>query len=334
VLDVRDPDPHTPAMSHRLRTLPFLLAAALCAAVLPLPAQTTGVLKQGRMPEAAVEAPRLSAVQAVVLGIVEGLTEYLPVSSTGHLILAQRVLGMDRSGTGKAAADAYAICIQGGAILAVLLVSRRRIWSMLKGLAGKDRAGLRLLANLIVAFLPAAIAGFLFEEPMKRHLYGLWPVTFAWLIGGIFLLAIAMRLAHSHDEGLAIDGLGWKQALAIGLLQCMALWPGISRSLMTILGGLLVGMAMPAAVEFSFLLGLVTLGAGTIYEGVKAGPEIVRMFGWVNPLIGILTAGVAAFLAVRWMLSSLNRRGLEAFGWYRICLAVVVGALLLTGVLA
>jgi len=298
-------------------------------------AETTGTLRQGT-PEVFATAPRLSALQAVVLGIVEGITEYLPVSSTGHLILAQRALGMDTEGSGKDAADAYAICIQGGAILAVLLVSRKRILSMLKGLVGRDPQGLKLFAWLVVAFLPAGIAGLLFEKPMKRFLYGLWPVTVAWLVGGFFILALAARARRQAADGrsIGIDGMGWKHALAIGLLQCVALWPGVSRSLMTITGGLLIGLSMPAAVEFSFLLGLVTLGAGTVYEGLKAGPEIIRMFGWTGPLIGIVTAGVAAFLAVRWMVSYLNRRGLEAFGWYRIGLAVIVGALLLAGVLA
>lgn len=322
-------------MKRSPRILPVLLAAALLSASWTAAAQTIGTMKQGVPSEAVKETARLTAFQALVLGIVEGITEYLPVSSTGHLILAQRALGMDTEGIGKGAADAYAICIQGGAILAVLLISRRRILSMLKGLAGRDPQGLKLFVNLVVAFLPAGLAGLFLEEPMKRFLYGLWPTAAAWMAGGVFILLLAARLKRRGSDGptAGIDGMGWKHALAIGLLQCAALWPGVSRSLMTITGGLVVGLSMPAAVEFSFLLGLATLGVGTVYEGVKVGPEIVRMFGWVNPLIGIAAAGIAAFAAVRWMVSYLNRRGLGIFGWYRIGLAAAVGVLLLAGVL-
>jgi undecaprenyl-diphosphatase len=269
---------------------------------------------------------------AVLLGVVEGVTEYLPVSSTGHLTVIQGILGLWRTPETKSAADAYAICIQAGAIIAVLLISFGRIKGMLRGILGRDREGLRLLGNLIVAFVPAAGIGFVLESRLKQYLFGIWPVAAAWLVGGVFILALLARKARA--DGKPLEGITWQTALVIGLAQILALWPGVSRSLVTIAGGLFLGLSMSAAVEFSFLLGLVTLGAATVYEGIKLGPEIVRAFGWVSPLVGVAVAAVAAFVAVRWMVSYLRTRSLAIFGWYRIAIAIATAALVATGVLS
>ena len=267
----------------------------------------------------------MSIQQAIVLGIVEGVTEYLPVSSTGHLTVVGRLLGLGRTAEEKSALDAYTICIQAGAIIAVLWISFGRIRRMAVGLVGRDRDGLRLLGNLAIAAIPAGLIGLLLEGRIKQYLFGLWPVTAAWLVGG--LLIVLLSRMRKGTEGSALESLSWKHALVIGVAQAIALWPGVSRSLITMVGAILLGLSLPAAVEFSFLLGLVTLGAATIYEGAKAGPEIIRMFGWVAPAVGLVVAAAAAFVAVKWMIGYLRTRSLEIFGWYRIVIALLVAFL-------
>ncbi len=281
----------------------------------------------------------LTLPRAVALGVIEGLTEYLPVSSTGHLAVAERLLGIGRTPAEKHAADSYAIVIQGGAILAVLLVSLGRIRAMLRGLVGKDRDGLRLLANLVVAFVPAAAIGLL-TESLRARLFGTWPIVGAWIVGGLAILALVRERSAGvrggaeppEPAGRPLESLAWRQALLIGLAQAVAIWPGVSRSLVTIAAAMLIGLSVPAAVEFSFLLGLVTLGAATGYEAVKSGSEIIATFGVVMPLVGFLVAAICAFLAVRWMVGWLKKRSLSVFGWYRIGIGVVVGALAIAGI--
>ena len=163
----------------------------------------------------------MSWFQALILGIVEGVTEYLPVSSTGHLLLAERALGMERS----EAADAYAICIQAGAIVAVLGLYRSRVLQLLQGLIGRDAVGRRLLIQLIVAFFPAAVLGFLFDDAIDAVLFGLWPVVFAWTMGAGAILLLRGR----PRTGRSIEELDLRTAFLIGLAQCLALWPGTDR---------------------------------------------------------------------------------------------------------
>ena len=213
----------------------------------------------------------------------------------------------------------------------MILALSRRIGSVLAGIVGRDRDGLRLFGNLVVGVVPAAIIGVLLEARIQRYLFGVWPVVAAWVVGGVFILALLNR--RRLKEGVALEGLSWQSALIIGLAQVVALWPGVSRSLATIAGGLLVGLSMTAAVEFSFLLGLLTLGGATIYEGIKRGHLIVATFGVVPPVVGLLAAAVAAFVAVRWMLDYLRTRSLAVFGWYRIGAAAAVVILVAVGVL-
>ncbi|MCF6178710.1 MAG: undecaprenyl-diphosphate phosphatase, partial [Geopsychrobacter sp.] len=187
----------------------------------------------------------LSLSQAAVLGVVEGLTEYLPVSSTGHLLLAERIMGIGEDASlsaeqrerTKEAADAYTICIQAGAILAVFGLYFRRVRQMWLGLLGKDTEGRQLLTNVIVGFMPAAVIGLLFNKLIKSYLFGTWPVILAWLVGGLAILAVSWRKRgqeNSAQSGLSIIELTWRMALVIGFAQCIAMWPGVSRSLVTI----------------------------------------------------------------------------------------------------
>lgn len=283
--------------------------------------------------QGAVNGHGLSFFQAVILGLTEGLTEYLPVSSTGHLYLVSRLLGIGTTVEGKAASDAYVISIQIGAILAVLWLYPRRVSSMLLGLLGRDAKGLSLSSNTLTAFLPAACVGLLLEHAIKDHLFGVWPVTVAWLAGGIAILLVARHMHHCRERGMDLGDLTIKGAFTIGLIQCIAMWPGVSRSLVTIVGGVLVGLSIQAAVEFSFILGLFTLGAATCYEIVREGPIMLVQFGWISPAIGIVTAFFSAVAAVKWMVAYLNRHGLEIFGYYRIILAFLTIALIIAGVI-
>lgn len=266
--------------------------------------------------------------QAALLGLVEGLTEYLPVSSTGHLILVQRALGLEAS----AAHNAFAICIQAGAIAAVALLYRERLLQMLRGLAGSDPAGRRLFLRVIAAFVPAAVLGKLFDEKIEELLFGLWPVVTAWALGGLVILFVARRRASVDPlRGKPLEELSLGGAVVIGLVQCLAMWPGTSRSLATILGGLGLGLALPAALEFSFLLGLVTLSAATAYKGLKDGSTMVNELGLSAIAIGFVVAAASAWASVRWMVGYLERRGLALFGWWRLALAALVAGLLASG---
>ena len=267
----------------------------------------------------------MDAWQAIILGLVEGITEYLPVSSTGHLLITQRLLGIEPS----EAANAYAIAIQAGAIAAVIGLYRNRVAQMCKGLAGKDADGRRILVAIIVAFLPAAVFGLAFDELIESYLFGTWPIIAAWAAGGILILAISDRL--KPERGLSLEAVTPRIALIIGVAQCAAMWPGVSRSLATILGGLAMGLTMAAAVEFAFLLGLITLGAATAYKALGSGAVMIEAYGIVPVAIGFVTAWLFAVVAVKWMVAWLQRRGLGIFGWWRLIVAGATTALVLLG---
>ena len=288
--------------------------------------------------------------QAFILGVVEGITEYLPVSSTGHLLVAQHLMGIGTGGeSSKAAADAFAVVIQGGAILAVLGLYWQRVVQMLRGVCGRDPQGLQLAIAIIAGFMPAAVIGLILSHWIKAHLFGMWPVVTAWILGGIAILATAWwrRRNPPRSGGLDLPHLTWQLAVIIGLLQCVAMCPGTSRSLMTICGGLLVGLSLPAAVEYSFLLGVLTLTAATfkesadkvrdcepIYNTWFGGTKLmIHQYGVTPMLVGIVAAAVAAALAVKWLVSYLQSHGLTVFGWYRIALGTVIGGLMLAGVI-
>lgn len=282
----------------------------------------------------ALKTDGMTLWQAVVLGAVEGFTEYLPVSSTGHLILTQRAMGIGQSEADRQAADAYSIVIQAGAILAVLTLYFPYMRRMGRGLAGRDPAGLRLATHITLAFLPAAVIGLLFHSLIKEWLFGLGPIVFAWFAGGVAIVSVAYwGRGRPERGGFGIEQLTWKHALIIGFFQCIAMWPGTSRSLATIFGGLLIGMNLSAAVIFSFLLGVVTLTAATCYDALQNGRLMMHVFGLPSIVVGFTVATITAILSVKWFLAYLKRHGLELFGYYRIALAVVVAVLMWTGVL-
>ena len=285
--------------------------------------------------------------QAAILGLVEGMTEYLPISSTGHLIIASSLMGLDEPSI-KRSVDAFNIVIQGGAILAVLGLYWKRVVQMTMGLLGKDAAGLRLAIRLIVAFIPAAVLGVLLNDFIESSLFFTGPVLSALAVGGVYMIVIdrwRMKKLRTqsdnseHHNGPDLDSMSIRSALIIGLMQCIAMWPGTSRSMMTITAGVMTGLRPRHAAEFSFLLGLPTLGGACIWklrsniiESQEQNlPNMFEVFGATTFIVGLAVATVSAVVAVRWLVGFLNKHGLEAFGWYRIALAAVLGGLIWAG---
>jgi len=277
----------------------------------------------------------MTIYEALILGLVEGITEYLPVSSTGHLVLTQWLLGLDQPPEIKRAVDTLLIVIQGGGILAVLGLYATRVRQMLRGLAGSDAAGRHLLIALLIAFLPAAIFGVLLDSMIESALMHPLPVIIALAIGGVLMIIVGRgpRRKSDSDGPDDVTELSLRAALLIGLIQCLAMIPGTSRSMVTIVGGMLCGLRPVHAAEFSFLLGLPTLGGACVYKLVTnlsgEGPNLFETLGVLPIVIGFITATAAAGLAIAWLVSYLNRHGLAAFGWYRIVLAIVMFVLIL-----
>jgi undecaprenyl-diphosphatase len=289
----------------------------------------------------------LTFLQAAVLGLVEGITEYLPVSSTGHLILASALLGLDTPPARKAAVDAFNIVIQGGAILAVLGLYWPRVVRMLCGLVGRDPEGRRLLGLIVLAFLPAAVAGPFLDDAIDARLFNPAAVVTALALWGVVMIlvdrwqkrafveadgAVEAGAAHRYRE---IEELTWRSALFIGVLQCLAMWPGTSRSMITIVAGMLVGMPPRRSAEFSFLLALPTLGGACAFKVAKdvlgGGPSMLATLGLAPMAVGIAVATLSAAVAVRWLVHYLNRHGLAVFGWYRLALSAVFVGLIAGG---
>ncbi len=263
----------------------------------------------------------ISPLHAILLGLVEGLTEFLPVSSTGHLILTSALLGLRGE-----AVKIFEVVIQAGALVAVLGLYRARIVEMWRGLLGRDRSGRRLLVNLGISFAPAAVVGLLAHHTIEARLFGVWPVVAALAVGGVFMIAIepwlrALRRRPAHRSLDAVTG--W-EAFVIGTAQCLALWPGTSRSMVTLVAGLLLGWPARLAAEYSFLLALPTLGAATAYDLLKGRHVLWQSVSPLSMACGFLVAGVVAWLAMRGFVVYLRRRGLAPFGWYRVGLAAVV----------
>lgn len=274
------------------------------------------------------------ALKALIMGIVEGLTEFLPISSTGHLILAGSLLNFATPDFPKEKVDVFEIVIQAGAILAVCWEYRARICGVLRGLFS-ERSAQRLVINLIIAFLPAAILGFLFSRHIKDVLFNPLSVAIAFIVGGLIILWVERRnkdrmsMASARIE--TVDDMTPIDALKVGFAQAFALIPGTSRSGATIIGGMLCGLSRKAATEFSFFLAIPTLFAATIYSLYKARALLttadVPLF-----TVGTVAAFVSAFLCVRWLLRYISSHDFTIFAWYRIVFGIVVLATAYSGV--
>ena len=257
----------------------------------------------------------------VVMGIVEGLTEFLPVSSTGHLILTANLFGAADDPKVKT----FAIFIQLGAILAVVWEYRRDLSSLTKRLKS-DRSARIFVAKLFVAFLPAAIIGLKFHEQIKEHLFYAGPVAAAFIVGGIFMFAIEQFLPKRVAE--PVENVSWLQALGVGLFQCLALWPGFSRSAATILGGMTLGLDRSRSTVFSFYLALPTLGAATIYEFAKSWRDKKLDASDLGPFaLGSVISFVVALIVIKGMLWYVRQFDFRPLAVYRIVLGIVILAI-------
>ena len=257
----------------------------------------------------------ITLLHALILGVVEGVTEFLPISSTGHLILAGDLLHFNDE-KGKL----FEIVIQSGAILAVCWEYRARIMRVIAGLSS-DPLAQRFALNLLVAFMPAAVLGLLFSKAIKAHLFQAVPVAMAFIIGG-FIILWAERREHRIRVN-EVEDLTLMDAFKLGLAQAFALIPGTSRSGATIIGGLLFGLSRKAATEFSFFLAIPTLLAATGYELYKERALLSAddLGMWA---VGFVAAFISAFLCVRWLLRYIASHDFSIFAWYRIAFGVVV----------
>jgi undecaprenyl-diphosphatase len=262
----------------------------------------------------------LLAIKVIILGIVEGLTEFLPISSTGHLILAGSLLDF----TGEKA-KVFEIVIQAGAIFAVCIEYRKRISSVFFGL-GHDRKARQFAMNVIIGFLPAAVMGLLLSKAIKEHLFAPVPVALAFIIGGFIILWMENR-PSAKNEHLAriqsIDDMSPIDALKVGCAQMLALVPGTSRSGASIIGGMFLGLSRKAATEFSFFLAIPTLLGATAYSLYKARNELVMSD---VPLfsLGTVSAFISAYFCVRWLLRYISTHDFKIFAWYRIAFGCMI----------
>ena len=261
--------------------------------------------------------------KAAVMGVVEGLTEFLPISSTGHLILAGALLGFDDD-----KAKVFDIAIQTGAIFAVILVYWQKISDTVKALPYQAEAQ-RFVLNVFIGFLPAVVLGLLFGKLIKEHLFTPWVVATTFIVGG-FIILWAERRPPSSVRIRAVEDMRGRDALMVGLVQCFAMVPGTSRSGATIIGGMLLGLSRKAATDFSFFLAIPTLiGAGvySLYkERALLSVEDIPMFA-----TGLVVSFVSAWICVRWLLKYIASHSFEVFAWYRIVFGLVVLATAWTG---
>ena len=274
--------------------------------------------------------------RAIVTGLVEGITEYLPVSSTGHMIISDAVMGVEKSSTLVEAsvvdrkgrrlslekiADDYIVIIQLGAILAVLFIFYQRISSIVVGIFKGHRSSIFLALAILIAFLPAAILGFIIKDYIP---FNVTIVALALIIGGFVIFLAENKLPKIPSDNTGELNITPKQALWIGLCQCFALIPGTSRSLATILGGRWAGLSSAVATEFSFLVGFVILSAASVYKMYSLGPALLQVYPIGNASLGLLVSAVSAFISVKWMIGFIMRRGLTPFAWYRIAAGLAI----------
>ncbi len=256
-----------------------------------------------------------TAAQALILGIVEGLTEFLPISSTGHQIIVADLLDF-----GGERAMAFNIIIQLGAILAVVWEFRRKIFEVVLGLP-RERTAQRFTANLLIAFMPAAVLGVIFADLIHHYLFNPITVAVALVVGGVIMLWAERRQHTVH--AVTVDEMTWKDALKVGFVQCLAMIPGTSRSGSTIIGGLLFGLSRKTATEFSFFLAMPTMVGAAVYSGYKYRdlfqPADLPVFA-----IGFITSFIFAMIAVRGLLKFIANHSYALFAWYRIAFGVLI----------
>ncbi len=272
----------------------------------------------------------MDLLHATLLGVVEGLTEFVPVSSTGHLILVGHWLGLGQ-GAQKEAVDAFDIVIQAGAWLACVMYYAPLLLRRVKELRSPEPVprlrARNLLVALAVSFFPVMIVGFVARKTIKALLFGPAPVAAALLVGGVVMIAADRLLAKRNKKDL--DAIDVPTAAGIGLAQCLALLPGTSRSMATMVGGLALGLNLQAAADFSFLLAIPVLGAATLYELMKSWHELVTHIGPLAMTVGLIASFLTGWASIAGFLRFIAHFGLVPFGLYRIALAAVVWLTLL-----
>ncbi len=260
--------------------------------------------------------------KAALMGIVEGLTEFLPISSTGHLILANAMMGFSQA-IGSEKAKVFEIAIQTGAIFAVILVYLQRLKDTVTGL-GSDPKAQRFALNVVIGFLPAVVMGLLVGKAIKEHLFTPTVVATTFIIGGVIIL-IAERIAARQPKARieTIDDLGFIDAIKVGLIQCLAMVPGTSRSGATIIGGMLMGLSRKAATDYSFFLGIPTLVGAGVYSLYK---ERAILSCDDLPLFatGLVFAFLSAWVCVRWLIRYVSSHTFVPFAWYRIGFGILI----------
>jgi undecaprenyl-diphosphatase len=261
----------------------------------------------------------LLLIKAALMGVVEGLTEFLPISSTGHLILAGSLLELN-----DAKGKVFEIAIQTGAILAVILVYWQRLRDTVVQLPTQGRAQ-RFVANVVTAFLPAVILGLLFGKAIKAHLFTPEVVAAAFIIGGFIILWAERRqaMAETAPRILSVDQMSGFDALKVGLVQCLALVPGTSRSGATIIGGMFLGLSRQVATEFSFYLAIPTLIGAGAYSLYKER-ELLSLADLPMFAVGLLFAFISAWLCIRWLLRFVATHSFVGFAWYRIAFGILI----------
>lgn len=264
-------------------------------------------------------------ITAILLGIVEGLTEFLPVSSTGHLILAAELLGYD-----AATWATFNVIIQLGAILAVIVLYWRTFWAVAVGLFGREQTSLRFVGNLLLAFVPSAVLGLVLIDNIEALLENAQVVAIALILGGIAILIIeAVVKAPSVEPGVA--SIPWKKALGIGFIQCLSMIPGVSRSGATIMGALSLGVERRTAAEFSFFLAVPTMIGATTLSIFKHSDELTGgTVDWALIGVGFVVSFIVAIVVIKWFVGIVSRHGFAPFAWYRI----VAGSVALIWLLA
>ncbi len=261
-------------------------------------------------------------VKAALMGIVEGLTEFLPISSTGHLILADSLLDFARA-TGSDKAKVFEIAIQTGAIFAVIMVYWQRIKDTVSGLASQPKAQ-RFALNVFVGFLPAVVLGLAFGKLVKAHLFNAEVVATTFILGG-FIILIAEHFAakRPHQRVETVDDMSLMDAIKVGFIQCLALVPGTSRSGSTIIGGMALGLSRKAATDFSFFLGIPTLVGAGVYslykERALLSVDDLPLFS-----VGLVFAFLSAWVCVRWLIKYVSSHDFKPFAWYRIAFGILI----------
>ena len=256
-------------------------------------------------------------ISAVILGVVEGVTEFLPISSTGHLILAERLLALPPSEFWKS----FTVAIQLGAILAVLVLYWRKLF-----------LNAQIFKRVVVAFLPTAVTGLILYPFIKQYLLGSTTVVlWALGLGGVVIIMFERVYREGSFAVGEVGRMTYRQAFMIGLAQAVAVVPGVSRAAATIIGGLMAGLKRTAIVEFSFLLAIPTMAAATGLDLIKTGAQFSNS-EWAVVSVGFVASFIFAWLAVRWLLRYISRHNFAAFGWYRLILAVLIYVLVYFGV--